>query len=58
MLFSNGARLDGAFKEVTTKDLPFEPRYAAIFAIKGNNSSSKIVPVKLLNFSLQSIPCD
>ncbi len=58
-LFASGANANGAFKQFAAeKDLPFEPHYVAIFAIKGRVATTAVVPVKINAFLLQTMPCE
>jgi hypothetical protein len=57
-LFAGGANANAAFKQFFEKDLTFEPRYISLFALKGNMSSTPVVPVIIKEFSLKSIACE
>jgi hypothetical protein len=57
LLYSGGARSNMAFKEVVSQKFNFEPHYIGIFALKGFDQPSAIIPVKVSRFMLESINC-
>jgi hypothetical protein len=56
-LFSGGVTPNSAFKEVISQNFDMEPRYIAIFAIKGFKDSTKIVPVHFTYFRMAGEDC-
>ncbi|SIS03254.1 hypothetical protein SAMN05421821_119106 [Mucilaginibacter lappiensis] len=57
-LYAGGLTVNDAFKELAVKDLITEPRYVAIFALKGRVKDTPVVPVVIRKFILQQLPCD
>lgn len=58
ILYANGERIDAAYKEIGAKDIKFEPRYLAIFALKGNKTTSQVMPVQIHKLSIEKQSCD
>lgn len=56
-LYAIGSRANSAFKELAAKDFTVEPRYVAVFALKGTMPATQVVQVMIKKFLLQSIPC-
>ncbi|MFD0763948.1 hypothetical protein ACFQZI_03745 [Mucilaginibacter lutimaris] len=57
-LYAGGAASNGAFKEIAVKKIGFIPRYVAIFAIKGRMKATRVSPVIVKNFNLQTFVCE
>ncbi|OOQ62042.1 hypothetical protein [Mucilaginibacter pedocola] len=58
LLYAGGAGANAAYKEIGVKELNIEPRFIALFALKGNIDSTPVVPVKMKKFKLESIECE
>jgi hypothetical protein len=54
-LYAGGFTMDEAFKELASKDLILEPRYVAIFALKGRVSNTPVIPVVIKKFIFHTI---
>ena len=57
LLFSDGAYVNSAFKELFSGGLSFEPAYIGIFALKGFTEEAGIIPVRISYFSLSHDNC-
>jgi hypothetical protein len=57
-LFAGGLTVDAPLKELAVKDINIDPKYIAIFAIKGRVAQTPVVPVVIRKFSLQANRCD
>ncbi|HTX20021.1 MAG TPA: hypothetical protein VMG34_15320 [Bacteroidota bacterium] len=57
-LYSGGPMDNAAFKEVTSREFEIEPRYVALFAVKGFVDSTAVVPVRFTFFSAIGEPCE
>lgn len=58
LLYSCGQMKNFAFKEVVKTEFDIQPKYIAIFALKGFVSNSDVIPVYIDFFSLTGYPCD
>ena len=56
-LYSNGPMENSAFREVASREFPFQPRYVGIFALRGFVDDTVSVPVHISFFSLTCLPC-
>ena len=57
-LYSGGSMENAAFREVTSKEVELEPRFVALFAMKGFVDSTAVVPVRCTFFSVTGEPCE
>jgi hypothetical protein len=57
-LYAGGQVDNSAFKQLISKDFVFEPRYIAIFAIKGRVPTTPVKSVTIKKFLLQSTSCE
>lgn len=57
-LYSGGEFSNMAFKEITSREFNFEPRYIGIFALKGFNTKSPVIPVHISAFSIKPADCN
>jgi hypothetical protein len=57
-LFAGGVHPNAPFKEVSVKDMAFEPHYIGIFAIKGNATKATVIPVLVSGFTLRKLKCN
>lgn len=58
LLYAGGTGDNAAFKEIGVKEMNIQPKYIAVFALKGRVDSTPVVPVKLKKFKLESIACE
>ncbi|TFF39546.1 hypothetical protein [Mucilaginibacter psychrotolerans] len=58
LLYAGGAAANAAFKELAVKELGIEPRYIAIFALKGRVDKAPVVAVKVKKFTMEGIACN
>ena len=57
LLYTAGPMENAAFKEVISKEFDFEPRYIALFAIRGFVNDSIVIPAKIKSFNLSYFEC-
>ena len=57
LLYTAGPMENAAFKEVISKEFNFEPRYIAIFAIRGFVNDTIVIPAKIKSFNLNYFEC-
>jgi len=57
LLYTAGPLDNAAFKEVTTRDFDFNPKWIAIFAIKGFVNDADVARVAVKNFKITEYPC-
>jgi hypothetical protein len=58
LLYAGGAGSNTAFKELAVKELGIEPRYIAIFALKGRVDKTPVAAVRVKKFMLESVACE
>ncbi len=56
-LYSDGATVNSAFKEVVSQEFDMQPKYIGIFAIKGFKDSTAVIPVHFTFFRIAGSPC-
>ena len=57
-LYAGGAVDNAAFKQIAVKEFPFEPRYIALFAIKGRGTSTQVKEVAVKRFAFKYHDCE
>lgn len=58
LLFANGAMANSAFKEIINRDIDIQPRYLALFAMKGFVDSAAIIPARFDFFLYHPLLCE
>jgi hypothetical protein len=58
LLYAGGAAANSAYKEIGVKEISIQPKYIAVFALKGNIAGTPVVPVKIKKFILESTACE
>lgn len=58
LLYSNGSMANAAFKEIISRDVDIEPRYLALFALKGHIDSADNIPARFDFFSYHPLQCE
>lgn len=58
MLYADGIIENSAFKEIVSRQFDMQPRYIAIFALKGFVDSTENMPAKFTYFKLNSGECE
>ena len=56
-LLANGSLKNTAFKEIGKHHFNFTPKYIGIFALKGNETKTEIIPVNFDQFKLETFSC-
>ncbi|MBK0380728.1 hypothetical protein [Mucilaginibacter segetis] len=57
-LYAGGAAVNTAFKQLAARSFAVKPNYIGIFAIKGWVNTTKVAPVHIKRFLLQSVSCE
>ena len=57
LLYSNGSLANSAFKEIISRDIDINPRYVALFALKGIVDSVATIPARFDFFSFRPVQC-
>lgn len=57
-LYSGGVNENGPFKEIASQEFDMQPKYIAIFALKGFKDNSSVIPAHFNFFRIAANNCD